>query len=119
MINVVFLLLIFFLMSARIAPPEPFETTPPTAAEAGEAPAEPMAPLHVAEDGRLGFREARGEAALLAASAAVEAASRGADAGAALPIRADAELEAAALAALLRRLAEQGVPRVEIAVTPR
>ena len=32
MINVVFLLLIFFLMTARIAPPEPLDTTPPRVA---------------------------------------------------------------------------------------
>lgn len=32
MINVVFLLLIFFLMTAQIAPPDPFEVAPPNCA---------------------------------------------------------------------------------------
>ena len=36
MINVVFLLLIFFLMTAQIAPPDPFEINPPDSAQAGD-----------------------------------------------------------------------------------
>ena len=35
MINVVFLLLVFFVMTAQIAPPDPFDIAPP---EAGDAP---------------------------------------------------------------------------------
>lgn len=112
MINVVFLLLIFFLMTAQITPPAPFEVEPPT----GETGAEPgRAPvLHVAADGRVGFRDLVGDAALDAVVAA-----RATEGAGALPVRADAGLEASALAALMRRLAERGVPQVEIVVAAR
>ena len=44
MINIVFLLLIFFLMTATIAPPAPFAVTPPAAERAGETGAGPVLP---------------------------------------------------------------------------
>ncbi|MDF2232067.1 biopolymer transporter ExbD [Albimonas sp. CAU 1670] len=115
MINVVFLLLIFFLMTATIAPPEPFEIEPPQADAPAAAPEAPQA-LHLAADGRMAFGAARGEAALAAAVAASKAAGQG---GAALPVRADAEMEAAAFARLLARLGEQGVARAALVVTGR
>jgi biopolymer transport protein ExbD len=37
MINVVFLLLIFFVMTATIVPPDPFAARPPSSARAGAA----------------------------------------------------------------------------------
>ncbi len=110
MINVVFLLLIFFLMTAQITPPAPFEVAPPrggTGAELARAPT-----LHVAADGQVGFEDLVGDAALDAVAAARAAAGP-------LPVRADAGLEATALAALMRRLAERGVPQVEIVVAAR
>ncbi|MGR3780611.1 MAG: ExbD/TolR family protein, partial [Albimonas sp.] len=91
MINVVFLLLIFFLMTATIAPPAPFEVEPPQA-EAEPASTETPDTLHLAADGRMAFGEARGEAALAAAAAA----NLGAEQGAPLALRADAGMEAAA-----------------------
>jgi biopolymer transport protein ExbD len=105
MINVVFLLLIFFLMSAQIAPPAPFEVTLPDAA--GGDRAAPADTLHMDAEGRLAFNEARGDAVLdaLAARAAADAP---------LQIRADARLEARALARLLPQLAARGIAEVEI-----
>ncbi len=110
MINVVFLLLIFFLMTAEIAPPAPFDVTPPQAgAETG---AEAGAVLHLSADGRVAFGGAEGPAAWEALAAR--------DAGAGpLTVRADAGLPAAELAALLRRLGEIGVGGIELAVRPR
>ncbi|WP_371037298.1 ExbD/TolR family protein [Rhodosalinus sp. FB01] len=110
MINVVFLLLIFFLMTAEIAPPAPFDVTPPQAgAETG---AEAGAVLHVSAAGRVAFGGAEGAAAWEALAAR--------DAGAGpLTVRADATLPAAEFAALLRRLAETGAAEIELAVRPR
>lgn len=103
MINVVFLLLVFFLMSARIAPPDPFPLTPPEAvAAAADLPADT---LFVAADGTLAYEDARGEAAIAALS------GRG---DAPLAIRADARLPAGELAALLPRLADAGVGRIAL-----
>ncbi len=110
MINVVFLLLIFFLMTAEIAPPAPFDVTPPQAgAEAG---IEAGTVLHLSADGRVAFGGAEGAAAWDALAARAEGAGP-------LPVRADAALPAAEFAALLRRLAETGAADVELAVRPR
>lgn len=105
MINVVFLLLIFFLMSAQIVPPAPLDVTlPESAAETRAAPADT---LYLDAEGRLAFNAARGEAVL-------EALVARAMPGAALQIRADARLEARILARLLPELAARGVVEVEI-----
>ncbi|MEX2518728.1 MAG: biopolymer transporter ExbD [Paracoccaceae bacterium] len=109
MINVVFLLLIFFLMTAQIASPEPFEVVPPTVG-AGAEPTGQVT-LHASPEGELGFGDLRHEAAIEAAIAEA--------AGAPLRIRADAKMEAASLAGILTRLSEAGIDRIEIVATPR
>lgn len=106
MINVVFLLLVFFLMTATIAPPEPIEVSPP-ATEAGSEP-EPGAALLAAADGELAFGSSRGDEALAAAIATAS------EAGEPLLLRADAELEGVELARLLARLAAGGAERVDL-----
>ena len=106
MINIVFLLLVFFLLSATIVPPEPLEISPP----AGEGSAEEdagEAVLHLGRDGSLAFGDLRGEAALAAATDAAQ-----------LVLRADAEVEGAAFAALLARLAAAGVETAALVVVP-
>ncbi|TCP42939.1 ExbD/TolR family protein [Rhodovulum marinum] len=108
MINVVFLLLIFFLMSARIAPPDPFETAPPRAG-GGDQVAGDM--LHLAADGALAYGAARGEAVFAAL------ADRGTDTP--LILRADAGAEAATLARLSARLAALGQDRLVLQTVPR
>src|SRR5690606_8364618 len=70
MINVVFLLLIFFLMSAQLTPPDPFGVEPPVSAE-GEPSAPPLI-LPVSAAGVVAFGEAEGEAALVARGAGAE-----------------------------------------------
>lgn len=104
MINVVFLLLIFFLMTAQIAPPEPFELALPEAEAPGDAAADLA--LYIGPDGALFHDGAQGDAALTAAAMAEGP----------LPIRADGGLEAAALARILSQLASRGASRVEITV---
>jgi len=105
MINVVFLLLVFFLISAQITPPAPFELTLPEAAEGDRA--VPANTLYMDAGGRLAFNDARGDAVMdaLAARAAPDAP---------LQIRADAGMEARVLARLLPALAARGIDEVEI-----
>lgn len=105
MINVVFLLLIFFLMSAQITPPAPFDVTLPESAS--ESAARPTDTLYMDAQGLLAFNGARGEAVFdaLAALATPDAT---------LQIRADARLEAQALARLLPELAARGIAEIEL-----
>ena len=99
MINVVFLLLIFFLMSARIAPPDPFEVTPPVSAAEQDASARDT--LFVSARGILHFDGRTGAAALTAIAER--------DNQTPLSLRADATFPASDLAALLAQLAALGV----------
>ena len=116
MINVVFLLLIFFLMTAEIAPPAPFEVAPPTAeAEGDPAPAELT--LYLAEDGTLAFQDARGPEALGALqSVLVELCGTNACAGGTLrlTLRADGGVDGIAVAGLMQQLARIGVSQIQL-----
>jgi len=108
MINIVFLLLIFFLLSATIAPPDPFDMTLP---QATIAEAETIAlpdVLHVSASGEVIFGEMRGDAALRAAAARQDAGP--------MALRADAELDGAMFSALLGQLAAVGVTDIELTV---
>lgn len=110
MINVVFLLLIFFLIAAKLAGPEPFPVTPPEAA--GERPGDlPKAVLFLGPEGQLAYEDARDDAALVALA---EARRTCAPDCAPLVLQADSAVSGAALAALLPRLAEAGVARVSL-----
>ena len=109
MINVVFLLLIFFLMTAQITPPPPFETEPPAAEGAGPPSGDVI--LHVSPEGAFGFADQKDDAAVRGALAAAE--------GDPLRLRADGGMEAATLAAALRRLSAAGVDRLELVTAPR
>lgn len=104
MINVVFLLLVFFLMTASLTPPPPLAITAPTA----ETPRGDPQPgtLYIGADGSLVFDGALGDAAL----AALAAARRDGP----LPIMADAAYPAADLARLLPRLAALGVGDIRL-----
>ncbi len=104
MINVVFLLLIFFLMTAQIAPPEPFPITPP--GSTSQTPAKGQATLYIAADGALAMGDARGDA--------VFAALAGLDPDARLLIRADGGLKGRRLAQILTQLAAAGVSNLAL-----
>lgn len=101
MINVVFLLLIFFLMSAQISPPPPFDVTPPDAQS--DTPAEAERVLYIAADGKLALGQARSEAVwdTLTALADEEAQKR-------LTLMVDGALAASRLAEVLARLGDLG-----------
>jgi len=104
MINVVFLLLVFFLMTASLTPPDPFEITAPVA---GADPIERQPDtLYIAADGRLAFNDIEGNAAFQAIGSALPEGP--------LPILADSALPAAELAGLMARLASVGVTDVDL-----
>lgn len=107
MINVVFLLLIFFLMTAQIAPPEPFEVVLPSA-ESGEDPYADVT-LYVSREGQPGFNGLTG-------APAMELLIEVRDKHGPLEIRAHEALEAQKLASLLRELTAAGFARVEVMV---
>ena len=109
MINVVFLLLIFFLMTSQIAPPDPVEVTAPNSVSGGDPVAE--AKLFLDAQGVLYFGEARGDAVM----AALKGDNRQTEK---LLLSADREVEAARVAVVLRDLAAAGVPDVELVVSP-
>ncbi len=110
MINVVFLLLIFFLMSAQIVTPPPLDVQLPRTAR-GEAPQEDLR-LHMSADGALALGDLR-EAAVWEMLSQTRAADTR------VLIRADAALPAADLAVVLGRLSALGFEGVQLATDQR
>ncbi|OJH44813.1 hypothetical protein IE00_08380 [Paracoccus sp. SM22M-07] len=94
MINVVFLLLIFFLLTAQISPSTPFPVTPPDSRSDLRTQAQDV--LYVSATGELAWNEARGEDVWPLIAARTDT----------LPvqIRADAATPAVSLAAHLKQL---------------
>lgn len=109
MINVVFLLLIFFLMTSRLAPPEPFTVSPPKAEN--QTPSDSAPVLYLAETGEIGFRDIRGDAAIAAFAALAH--------DTAPQLRADANSDADMVARLLKQLAAAGLSDIALVVTPQ
>jgi biopolymer transport protein ExbD len=110
MINIVFLLLIFFMLTATIAPPDPFDLVlPETEADSGAATPPQMLVLAVGLDGALAHGGAEGDAALAALGAAFRP-------GDVVALRADAGLDGAVFARLLADLAALGMTEVRLAV---
>lgn len=106
MINIVFLLLIFFLISAQIAPPDPVQVQLPEGLGEAEHPQDDT--LYIDADGTLYFGQTVGDAALdLLGQSAGDAP---------LYIRADAALPANVLAALLPKLAAAGVAETRLMI---
>jgi len=104
MINVVFLLLVFFLMTASLTPPPPLEITAPTADTPHADPE--RGTLYVDAGGGLAYGGALGDAALAALAADRPVGP--------LPIHADASYPAADLARLLPQLAALGVTDIRL-----
>ena len=94
LINVVFLLLIFFLLTAQITQPAPFPLTPPESAS--DVRAEDRDVLFISATGDLAWNEAEGETVWTAIAAQ--------DGDAPVEIRADAATPAVTLAEHLDRL---------------
>jgi biopolymer transport protein ExbD len=109
MINVVFLLLIFFMISSELAPAPPFDVMPPEAGGTEATADRADDTLYVDAAGQFAWGGLRGEAALQALSARGDAP---------LEIRADAALPAREVTALLTRLAAAGVADIRLATRP-
>jgi biopolymer transport protein ExbD len=109
MINVVCLLLIFFMISSELAPAPPFDVRPPETPDEGGRTTAPDDTLYLSAEGEIAWRDERGDAALAAL------AGRG---DTMLELRADASVPAAEVAGLLRRLAEAGITDVTLATRP-
>jgi len=114
LVNVVFLLLIFFMLAGRIAASDPFEVEPPRSGSEGTAELQELVVL-VAADGRLAFN---GE--VIAESALQEAVSRSLSRSSGSPVRlkADSAAEATAVVAVMETLREAGVERLELLTVP-
>jgi biopolymer transport protein ExbD len=111
MINLVFLLLVFFLLVATLAPPAPLAVTPP--ALRGADPAAPAElRLFLDSAGTFAFGDRRGHAAL-------EAARRAAGPGAAVALHADRSAPAHRVAAVVADLAAAGAGPMRLVVTDR
>lgn len=104
MINVVFLLLVFFMITSRIAPPPPLEVDPPEAQEVPTTRAEST--LWIDASGGLAFGSRRGEAVWDALADLPD--------GARLTLAADRNLPISELARLLARLGS--VAEIELLV---
>ncbi len=120
MINVVFLLLIFFLMTSRVVPPEPFRVAPPETSHAHQTPNGQQI-LYLSADGIAAFQDQRGAAAILAAAGATQIQAPNGDETSPAPliVKTDAQTPAQDLAQILRQLAQNGVAQVEITVSRR
>jgi biopolymer transport protein ExbD len=110
MINVVFLLLVFFLLTAQIAPRAPFELHPPATAIEGAIRPAPV--FFVSSTRETFFRGESGEAAFAAIA-------NGLDDGQPLTLRADASVEAAYVVQVLTRLRALGVEQVQLVGRPQ
>ena len=116
MINVVFLLLVFFLLAATLARPAPFPVTPPEA-HSDTAPDSGALTLYLDAQGEAGFGAARGAGALAALGQAAGAArAQCGDCANTLQLRADAEVSGAALADLLPQLSALGFRDLSLVV---
>lgn len=116
LINVVFLLLIFFMLAGRLTLAAPFSVAPPLSREAGapERPG-PQAPREavvlVAADGRLALNGRPLESGALTAAVAAQLAAQPA-----LPVslKADGNAEAVAVVAVMEALRDAGVRRLQL-----
>ncbi|MGH1331369.1 MAG: ExbD/TolR family protein [Paracoccaceae bacterium] len=108
MINVVFLLLIFFLMTSRIIAPDPLEITLPEARQ--NNPIAPAPPLLLSATGIIAFEEARGAAAIQAFAAAQKTSAPNPQ------LRADKATAAQDVARLLNALAQAGLSEIDLIV---
>jgi len=103
MINVAFLLLIFFLMVAVVAPPDPFQVDLPSGA--GETGETSTVVILVGRDGQVVYNGIEGDTFLEAVD------------GKSVLLRADAALSGANLNALLKQLIDARAVSVQLAIT--
>ena len=111
LINVVFLLLIFFLLTTQIAPRAPFEVTPPKVTVETGAEAAPV--LFVSLGGETFFQGQTGDHAIEAVRLHAEQIDTP------LILRVDASTEAIKVVRLLAELQAAGVEKIQLAGQPQ
>lgn len=113
LINVVFLLLIFFMLAGRLTEAAPFRVTPPASEQAGAADADVLREVAVlvAADGRLALNGQPIEAQALQSAVAAQLSDRPD-----LPVslKADGAAEAAEVVAVMELLRDAGVRRLQL-----
>lgn len=107
LINIVFLLLIFFMVAGSLHTRAPFEVSPPGTKFADES-TPGNAVLAIGADGALAFAGQRLEPAALAARLGER------DSESPLQVKADSELPASELTALLASIRSAGVTRIRL-----
>ena len=114
LINVVFLLLIFFMVAGRLAASDPFAIEPPASGSEGAAEPRDLVVL-LGADGRLALDGQEMAKAALAAAVAQRLAAAGG-----LPVRhkAGGRTEADAVVAVMELLREAGVERLQLLTVP-
>lgn len=115
LINVVFLLLIFFMLAGRLAAIDPFQITPPTSDSEGPAARQELLVL-VGADGRLALDNQVMEAAALRDAVAVRLVE---NVGAGVRLKADSATAATEVVAVMELLREAGVERLTLLTVPR
>ena len=111
LINIVFLLLIFFMVVGRLSAAEPFEIEPTRSASPGAPANDPMM-IAIGPNGELAVNgEIVDEDALFAQISDAEATPE-------IRIKSDARMEAAGLVSLLEKLRLAGVPSVRLMTVP-
>lgn len=114
LINVVFLLLIFFMLAGRLAASDPFEIAPPRSASEGPAGARELLVL-VGADGQLAVDGKVLDAAALKAAVA-ERLSGAADTR--IRLKADGRAEATQVVVVMELLRHAGIERLKLLTVP-
>ncbi len=113
LINVVFLLLLFFMMTAKIKVQDPFVITPPQSEKQGEKTNSTDHMLYLSSSGELAYR---GEIVTADRLMALLDSSHVGQSAKPLVIKADAQLAMPPLMALLDRLKQADVTAIELLV---
>ena len=115
LINVVFLLLIFFMLAGRLAASDPFQVSPPSSISEGEAAGQELLVL-VGAEGQLALdnREVAAEELRAAVSRRMEQ-----DAGAPVRLKADGAAEATRVVEVMELLREAGAERLKLLTLPQ
>jgi biopolymer transport protein ExbD len=105
LINIVFLLLIFFMVAGALTTPQAVDVEPPEAAVEGEEPGRDERTLYITADGALSLGQESVELAGLAAAVGEREE---------ILLRADAAVEGVRVVAVMRALREAGLERVRL-----
>ena len=115
LINVVFLLLIFFMLAGRLAAPDPFGIAPPASSSGTPAQKQKIV-VFAAQDGRIALDGEMIDEAELKAAVAKRMKATGASE---LYLRADGRASATRVVAIMETLREAGVERLRLLTVPR